>query len=113
MSGAKMAQNAKAAMTTIAMTLSGSRRIGARAATRAGLRSAGTVRSATLDPWIEPVVGDVHQQIRQGIDDGGEQGHAEHRGEVEAHRRGGRVAAQTRPAEDRFGEHRARQKAAE
>src|SRR5437016_160907 len=93
-SGASTAHTANAVISASARTLSGSRRIGA--------------RLATLDPRIEPVVRDVDDQVRDRIDDGREQGHAEYSREVEAHRRCGRVAAKPGPAEDRFGQHRTR-----
>src|SRR5881396_3465014 len=87
-SGASTAQTAKVVISASARTLSGSRRIGA--------------RLATLDPWIEPVVRHVDDEVRERIDHGREQRDAEHRWEIEAHRRRGRVTAKPGPAEDRF-----------
>src|SRR5438477_582477 len=107
-SGAKTAQKANPAMSPIARTLSGLRRIDDRAAMREPRsRVDATSASAMLDPRVEPVIGDVNREVRDGIDDRREQGHPEHCGEVEAHRGGGRVTPEARPAEDRFGEHRA------
>src|SRR5438105_5203335 len=99
-SGAKSAPIAKRAMSASARTLSGSRRIGDPAATNARPPVAERERSATLDPRIEPVVGDVDDEVRERIDERREQGHTEDRGEVEAHGGSGRVATETRPAED-------------
>src|SRR5207247_7894931 len=70
-SGASTAQTANAPIRASATTLRGSRRIG--------------VRLPMLDPWIEPVIRDVDDEVRDRIDDGCEQGHAEHRREIEAH----------------------------
>src|SRR6185503_2358072 len=112
-SGAKTAPTTKRPMSASARTFSGSRRIGARVAMKERRRGRATARSATLDPRIEPVVGDVDGQIRERIDDRREEGHAQHRREVEAHCRGGRVAAEAGPAEDRLGEDGAREEAAE
>src|SRR5439155_979350 len=80
---------------------SGSRRAGTRTAASAPPRAAAMARSATLDPWVEPVIGDVNDEVGDGIDDRGEQRHAEHRRKVEAYRGCGRVPAEARPAEDR------------
>src|SRR5438105_6434327 len=69
--------------------------------------------SATLDPRVEPVVRDVDREVGQGIDERREERHAEDRREIKAHRRSGRVSAESRPAEDGLGQDRAREQAAE
>src|SRR5438309_7255816 len=112
MSGAKAANSANVAISAIAATLSGFARIGARA-TRRRPRTGSATALATLRPRVEPEIRDVDHQIRERVDDRREQGDAEHRREVQRHRRCRRITAQTRPAEDRLGEHGAREKAPE
>src|SRR6202171_5201695 len=113
MTGAKIAPRAKSAMSVSASRLSGSRRIGPRARVNDPLWTGPTPPSATLDPGVEPVIGDVDDEVRDGVDDRGEQRHAEHGRKVEAPRRRGRVPPEPGPAEDRLGQHRTRKQAAE
>src|ERR671931_50753 len=106
--GASSAHSANTAISAIATTLSGDARIGTRLAPGARRPAAdATATSATLQPRVEPVVGDVDDEVRQRIDDRSEQRYAEHRREVEAHGGCGGVTAEYRPAEDRLREDRA------
>src|SRR5207249_7249433 len=113
MSVARGAPSAKSAMIASARIVSGSRRAGTRTAASAPPRAAAMARSATLDPWVEPVIGDVDDEVGDGIDDRGEQRHAEHRRKVEAYRGCGRVPAEAWPAEDRLGKDGTREKTPE
>src|SRR5207237_8046101 len=114
MIAARTAPSANKAISTMANRLSGFASSGPRRATPVGrIRSAATVGSTMLGPRVEPVVGDVHREIGDGVNDGGEERHAQHRRKVEADRGGRRVPAEARPAEDRLGEYRSREPAPE
>src|SRR2546430_13209260 len=111
---ARTAQIANAPISASAAAFSGLAKTGALALRPAPRRRrAPTAGLATLRPWVEPVISNIDGEVREGIDDGSEKGHPEHRRKVEAHGRRRRVATQARPAEDRFGWHRAREEAAE
>src|SRR5256885_8079421 len=114
MRGAKIAHGAKKPMRGIAATLRGLGRIGARATSRAApSRPVAVKASVTLDPRVEPVVRDVDGEVRDWVDDRREKRDAEDGREIEADGRRRRIAAQSRPAEDRLRQYGAGQQAAE
>src|SRR5438132_380940 len=97
MIAARTAPSANKAISTMANRLSGFASSGPRRATPVGrIRSAATVGSTMLGPRVEPVVGDVHREIGDGVNDRGEERHAQHRGKVETDRGGRRVPAGAR-----------------
>src|SRR5450759_4652225 len=108
--GANNALNAKNRISPKPMMVSGLRKSVGRwrgRATVSGLEGASRSfkRSTILNARVEPVVTDVHGEIGEHINNGGEQCYAHDRRKIQIDSRSRRVAPQTGPGENRFRQH--------